>query len=218
VKSPSVSEIGGLPQMAVGRRWLLLGAIAALSAATALFAWRQNHAGVVGGPISAAKTLWLNYMLVAMYVVPFFLWRDGTLAPATRRLFGWTFISFALRAPIELWIIFFTRAWRCGYGITHDIVTIGLIEILRRRISADAAQRDSGAIRVATLLQITLAIETFMAWEFSRLASPGQGIYFAADTPHFRVVNVASWIAVSLGYPALMYLSWHSGSEVANAQ
>jgi hypothetical protein len=217
VRSPYVSEFGVESQVTVSRRWQLLCCVVALSAVTALFAWRQNHVGGVGGPISAAKTLWLNYMLVAMYVVPFFLWRDQTLAAATRRIFGWTFMSFALRAPIELWIICFTRAWRCGYGIAHDILSIGLIAILRRSISHDVAQRDLRAIRVAMLLQITLAVEILMAWEFSRLASPAQGIYFAADTPHFRIVNVASWIAVSLGYPALMYLSWRGRSEVANA-
>jgi hypothetical protein len=56
------------------------------------------------------------------------------------------------------------------------------------------------------LLQITLFAEMFMAWEFSKLASPAEGIYFAADTPHFRLVNMASWIAVATGYPALLYL------------
>lgn len=217
MKSLFASELAGLPQITVSRRWLLLCSVGVLAAATALFAWRQNHAGGVGGPISAAKTLWLNYMLVAMYVVPFFLWRDDTLAPATRRLFGGIFMSFALRAPIELWIIFFTRAWRCGYGIAHDLLTIGLIAILRRSMRPEVAKRDSGAMRVATVLQITLLVEICMAWEFSRLASPAQGIYFAADTPHFRVVNVASWIAVSFGYPALMFFSWRSRSEVANA-
>jgi len=217
VRSPSASESGTLSNPAADRRWLLLCTIAGLSAATALFAWRQNHVGGIGGPISAAKTLWLNYMLVAMYVVPCFMWRDRTLALATRRLFGWVFLSFALRAPIELWIIFFTHAWKCGYGITHDLLTIALIAILRSRMSPDVARRDSDSLRVATLLQVTLLIEMFMAWEFSRLASPAQGIYFAADTPHFRIVNIASWIAVAFGYPALMYLSWRSRDEDAHA-
>jgi hypothetical protein len=197
-------------------RWLLVSSITALSAASALFAWRQNHAAVIGGPISMAKTLWLNYMLVAMYVVPFFLWREKTLAPATRSLFGWVFASFALRAPIELWIIFFTRGWRCGYGITHDLLTIGLIAFLRWRMSTDAARRDMAALRVASLLQITLVVEMFMAWEFSKLASPAAGIYFAADTPHFRFVNAASWIAVAIGYPALLYLLSRSREERAH--
>jgi len=163
-----------------------------------------------------AKTLWLNYMLIAMYVVPFFLWREKTLAPTTRSLFGWLFTSFALRAPIELWIIFFTRGWRCGYGITHDILTIGLIAFLRWRMSPDVARRDFAALRVANLLQITLFVEIFMAWEFSKLAFPAEGIYFAADTPHFRIVNVASWIAVAIGYPALLYLLSRSREERAH--
>jgi hypothetical protein len=206
VRSPSASEAATLPQVTLHHRWTLVFSIAVLSAASAVFAWRQNHLAVVGGPISMAKTLWLNYMLVAMYVVPFFLWRDKTLAPETRSLFGWLFASFALRAPIELWIIFFTRGWRCGYGITHDLFTIGLLIFLRWRTGPEPTRREYVALRVATLLQITLFVEMFMAWEFSKLASPAEGIYFAADTPHFRLVNAASWIAVAIGYPALLYL------------
>jgi hypothetical protein len=213
VRSPSVSEAVPLPQVTFHQRWLLVSSIAALSAASAVFAWRQNHLAVVGGPISTAKTLWLNYMLIAMYIVPFFLWREKTLAPATRSLFGWLFASFALRAPIELWIIFFTRGWRCAYGITHDLLTFGLLAILRWRMSPELARRDSAALRVLTLQQITLFVEMFMAWEFSKLASPAEGIYFAADTQHFRFVNLASWIAVAIGYPALLYLLSRSREE-----
>jgi hypothetical protein len=216
VRSPSVSEAAALPQVTFNQRWLLVSSIAVLSAASAVFAWRQNHLAVVGGPISMAKTLWLNYMLIAMYIVPFLLWREKTLAPATRSLFGWLFASFAMRAPIELWIIFFTRGWRCAYGITHDLLTVGLLVFLRWRMSTESAQRESAALRVATLLQITLFVEMFMAWEFSKLASPAEGIYFAGDTPHFRVVNVASWIAVAIGYPALLYLLSRSREEKAH--
>jgi hypothetical protein len=163
-----------------------------------------------------AKTLWLNYMLIAMYIVPFFLWQEKTLAPATRSLFGWQFASFALRAPIELWIIFFTRGWRCAYGIAHDVLTFGLLAILRWRMSPELARRDFAALRVLTLLQITLFVEMFMAWEFSKLASPAEGIYFAADTPHFRFVNLASWIAVAIGYPVLLYLLSRNREEQAH--
>jgi hypothetical protein len=218
VRSPSASEAARLPQVTLNHKWLLVSSIAALSAASAVFAWRQNHLAVVGGPISVAKTLWLNYMLIAMYVVPFFQWREKTLAPATRGLFGWLFASFALRAPIELWVIFFTRGWRCGYGITHDLLTIGLLAFLRWRMSPDVARRDFSALRVANFLQITLFVEMFMAWEFSKLASPAEGIYFAADTPHFRIVNVASWIAVAIGYPALLYLLSRSREERAHVE
>src|SRR5260370_30832258 len=87
VRSPFVSETAALPQVTLRHRWPLVSSVAALSAGSALFAWRQNHLAVVGGPISMAKTLWLNYMLIAMYIVPFFLWRDKNLAPAPSSLF-----------------------------------------------------------------------------------------------------------------------------------
>jgi hypothetical protein len=213
VRSPSVSESAPLPPVTINRKWLLVSSIALLSAASAVFAWRQNHLAVVGGPISVAKTLWLNYMLIAVYIVPFFLWREKSFTPATRSLFGWLFASFALRAPIELWIIFFTHGWRCAYGITHDLLTFALLAFLRWRMSPESARRDFAALRVATLLQITLFVEMVMAWEFSKLASPGEGIYFASDTPHFRAVNIASWVAVAIGYPALLYLLSRSREE-----
>src|SRR2546421_9809988 len=101
VRSPSVSETVALPQVTLRHRWPLVSSVAALSAASAVFAWRQNHLAVVGGPISMAKTLWLNYMLIAMYIVPFFLLRGKTLAPATRSLFGSLLFSVDLLAPLE---------------------------------------------------------------------------------------------------------------------
>jgi len=85
-------------------------------------------------------------------------------------------------------------------------------------MSPDVARRDFSALRVANFLQITLFVEMFMAWEFSKLASPAEGIYFAADTPHFRIVNVASWIAVAIGYPALLYLLSRSREERAHVE
>ena len=122
-----------------------------------------------------------------------------------------------MRAPIELWIIFFTRGWRCAYGITHDLLTFGLLAFLRWRMSPELARGDSPALRVLTLLQITLFVEMIMAWEFSKLASPAEGIYFAADTRHFRFVNLVSWIAVTIGYPALLYLLSRSREERVHA-
>src|SRR5258708_30393014 len=119
-----------------------------------------------------AKTLWVNYRVIGMDIVLFFLGREKNLAAATRSLFGWLFASFALRAPIELWIIFFTRGWRCAYGITHDLLTCGLLAFLRWRMSPELARRESAALRVMTLLQITLFVETFMASGSPHLASP----------------------------------------------
>ena len=183
-----------------------IGAIVGIAALTALFGWRQNQGSAVGGPISVAKTFWLGYALVMFYVVPLFLWRDGALDPHVRRIFGWVAASFAVRAVVELWVIYFTRGWRCEYGMAHDVLTLLLIVALRRDARGLPDERSRDALALATLLQLTLVIEAFMAWSFSKLASPAEGIYFAADTDHFAFVNRASFLAVGVGAPLVTYL------------
>ena len=180
-------------------------ALLAVTALTALFAWRQNQGGLVGGPISLAKTFWLNYALLTFFVLPFCLWRSPWLTEAARRLFGWVFALFVARGIVELWILYFTRDWKCLYGIAHDALTLGVILWMSVRLSRP---RDARALQFAGLISISLCVEAFMAWQFSLLASPAQGIYFAANTPHFQFVNTASWVAVGLGYPALAFLTW----------
>lgn len=171
------------------------------------FAFFQNRLGLTGGPISTAKTLWLSYALQIFLVVPSCLWRCGTYSAAVRRIFGAVFLSFAIRGAIELYILYFTRAWECIYGITHDLFTFALAVILLQKVS-NASTPDRRALRFVPVLLCTLIVECFMAWQFSQLASPNDGIYFAADTEHFRRVNLWSWIAAGIGYPTLLWFLW----------
>jgi hypothetical protein len=186
-------------------------AIAAVTAASFLFGWMQNTFHPVGGPISFAKILWLNLALLMFYVVPFWLWRDASIEPAARSIFGWVFAGFALRAPAELFIIYFTHLWRCEYGIAHDLFTLLLVTWLnwRWRKTTESRQQNLPYIFIL-LLQGTLVVEMFMAWEFHKVASPAAGTYFAAPTANFSLVNRASWIAVAVLYPALAWLVWKS--------
>jgi hypothetical protein len=182
-------------------------AIVAVTAASFAFGWVQNRFHPVGGPISFAKILWLNFALLMFYVVPFWLWRDESLEPRIRSISGWVLLSFALRAPIELAIIYGTRLWRCEFGIAHDLFTLLLVFYLtwRRRATGEARKATVASIFVP-LLQVTLLVEMFMAWEFHKVASPADGTYFAAATAQFCLVNRASWIAVAVLYPALAWL------------
>jgi hypothetical protein len=182
-------------------------AVAVVFAGTILFALLQNHLGFTGGPISNAKTLWLSYALQMFLVVPFCFWRCDAYSANVRRIFGAVFLSFAIRGLIELYILYFTRAWECIYGISHDLFTFALVVVLLKKVSNPSAQ-DRRALRFVPILLCTLIVECFMAWQFSRLASPADGIYFAADTEHFRLVNLWSWIAVGIGYPALLSFLW----------
>lgn len=181
--------------------------ILAVTTASLVFGWAQNTFHPVGGAISVAKILWLNLTLLIFYVVPFWLWREPALDARLRSLFGLVLASFAIRAPIELYIIYRTRLWRCEYGLAHDLFTLLLVTWFAWRRPGIGEIRDrSGAGAFIALLQLTLLVEMFMAWEFRKVASPAAGIYFAAPTAEFNVVNRASWIAVAILYPALAWL------------
>lgn len=185
-------------------------AASAVTCLTFLFASFQNRVGWVGGPISLAKTLWLNFTLLVFLVLPLCLWRNQRLAPHVRVLFGVVFVSFALRGVAELYILYFTHAWECIYGIGHDLLTFAAIVWCRRRSAVKHLPHDQRALAFATLVQVALLVEGFMAWQFSRLASPADGIYFADDNAHFRFVNNASWVAAALGYPLLGQFLWRT--------
>lgn len=184
-------------------------AILAVTASSLVFGWVQNTFHPVGGPISVAKILWLNLTLLIFYVVPFWLWREASLDLRLRTLFGWVLASFAIRAPIELYIIYRTRLWRCEYGIAHDLFTLLLVTWLAWRRRGTGEARDTNAASTfIPFLQLTLVVEMFMAWEFQKVASPAAGTYFAAPTIEFSFVNHASWVAVAILYPALAWLLW----------
>lgn len=184
-----------------------------VSVGSVVFGWAQNTFHPVGGPISIPKILWLNLALLVFFVVPLWLWSDPAVERRLRALFGWVLLSFALRAPVELYILYQTRLWRCEYGIAHDLFVFllaGWLAWRRRDPGAGRTARDRAAAAFVPLLQLTLVVEMFMAWEFNRIASPAEGTYFAAPTPEFHFVNLASWIAVAVLYPALGWLVWKS--------
>ncbi len=180
------------------------------------FSFLQNAANLTGGPISFPKALWLSLTLQMFFVMPFLLWRNPRIHPDARRIFGAVFGSFAVRGILELIILYFTRGWRCGYGIAHDVFTFALAAFLFSYCSRDT--RDALTRRTLyflPMLLVTLVVEMFMAWKFSLLASPAAGIYFADDSAHFRSVNLASWAAVAVGYPVLGLFLWKTRKDFA---
>lgn len=190
-----------------------LWAVAAVTATTAAFGWVQNRGALIGGPISKAKVLWLNFTLIMFFVLPLFLWQNVRLEPAVSALFGTVFFLFVARAVAEIYLIYVTIGWKCAYGIAHDWLVIVLVAALRLRLPETAGEADVRAVGLASFLQGALAVESYMAWAFSRVASPAEGIYFASDDEKFRGINQATWAAVAAGHALLGAWLWLSRGD-----
>ncbi|MEI6534907.1 MAG: hypothetical protein WCN98_06170 [Verrucomicrobiaceae bacterium] len=196
------------------KRKLLLPTLLLLLAGCAAFGWIQNHRNVVGGAISLPKVLWLNLAIASFLVIPAFLWRDARVISQLRQLYGWFLASFAMRAVIELPVIYFTHSWRCAYGITHDLIMMALVIILSLRMQRmsgiNSATKLAGLF--APLLLLVLTCEILNAWLFSRVADPQAGIYYASTSDVFRTINIITRIEVTVIYPLLGYwmLKWNS--------
>lgn len=171
------------------------------------FGWLQNHSDAVGGAISLPKILWLNLAIASFLVIPAFLCWDARIHGSVRLLYGLFLAGFAVRAVIELPVIYFTHAWRCGYGISHDLVMMALVIGLwwnaRNRLRHSEATRWAGTF--VPLLLVVLSCEMLNAWLFSQVADPRTGIYYANTSEAFRTINVVTWIEVATLYPALGY-------------
>lgn len=176
----------------------------------AAFGMWQNTQGGVGGAISVAKVIWLWLAISCFLIIPACLWRDGRRSRAGRRLWGWFVAGFALRAMIELPLLARTQAWRCGYGIAHDLIMLGWVAAhflvpLRDKISR----------AFAGLVALALIAETLNAWLFSRTADPSRGVYFASDAPVFTSINRITWGEIAILLPSLAVCVWMHRKEGA---
>ena len=194
----------------------LLLTLLLLLAGCIAFGWMQNHRDVVGGAISLPKVLWLNLAVASFLVLPAFLWRDSLVSHQVRILYGWFLAGFAIRALIELPVIYFTHGWRCAYGITHDFVMMVFVLMIwwrgQRMTGLNQATKTAGLF--APLLLLVLVCEILNAWLFSRVADPRTGIYYANTSEVFRVINLVTWIEVVVIYPLFGFwlIKWNAAS------
>jgi hypothetical protein len=194
--------------------YLIIGILLVTSLA---FMAMQNSTHAVGGHISLPKALWLDWTLTTFYVVPFFLWRNEALAPAVRSLFGWLLVSFVLRGVAELVVIYATHAWRCIDGISHNGLTLALAALLFFRLSRPLLPADRRTLGFLLIYIATLLFESINAWQFSLLANPANGVYFAADIPHFAFVNGLTWVELTCLWPWFCWLLWTTRTDFSRS-
>ncbi|HEU0298526.1 MAG TPA: hypothetical protein VFR37_03710 [Longimicrobium sp.] len=184
--------------------WLLVAG--GVTAAVLAFARKQNRGERVGGPMSMPKTLWLNYTLVSWFVIPAVLLRRQGLSPGSRAALTAHLLSFTTRGAVEMWMLYRTHSWRCAYGVGHDLFDFALITALLRR-SPRGGGVDAVARRHLDDLRAALVAEMVFASLFHRAVAgktQGQdGIYFASDEPHFRLINLLTATVDGAAYARL---------------
>lgn len=196
-----------------------VGAALLSSAGSVAFAWNQNRGEVVGGPIHWSKAAWLNMTIITFIILPAMWWRKSTAGPGLRSVTKLLFTQFAARGVIELPIIYFTRWWRCGYGISHDAAVFGLMgaKLLANRHSY-VPERDRRALAFCSFAMVLLVVEGSFAKLFRQVQDPATGIYFADDSPRFRRVIKITKTVVFIAYPLLALVMWRSRRDFPSSK
>jgi hypothetical protein len=182
-----------------------------MAACSAVFYYRQNHAGQVGGPMSVEKLLWLNYALTAWFVVPALLLRHPDLAPPLRAIFRAFLASMLGRGVIELWLIYVAFGWSPLYGIAHNVGTMTLLAVLCRRHGPALGRLDpfnAAVRRFVTSVRLSLVAESVFAVLFYRMQVHQEAIYFAPPTEAFAHINLLTRAVDAAVYTDLVCFLW----------
>jgi len=104
--------------------WPILVSIVAL-----IYQKKQNgDKPLTGGPISTPKSFWLAYTILTWFFLPLFMAFHHQTHEVLKTALVFHLISWWLRGPIELVMIYKYFNWTPKYGISHDLFhLIGLI-------------------------------------------------------------------------------------------
>lgn len=193
-----------------------VGAALVTGAGSALFGWNQNRGEVVGGPIHWSKVAWINITVTNFVVLPVLWWLRADTSPPVRRVLRMLGLQFVVRGLVELPMIYFTRWWKCGYGISHDALVFALMghELLRSRAEIRRTPDPAGLAQCGLAMGL-LAVEGCFAKMFRSVQDPSTGIYFADDSPKFRRVIRATKAVVFIAYPLMAIVLWMSRRNFA---
>ncbi len=177
-----------------------------LIAAGAVFRLAQERGWVVGGEIALPKLMWLGYAVLAWFLLPPLIARDGRVEAALRRLYAIFFWNMAARGAVELVMMYGWRSWHPYYGAAQDLFSIALIAGLSRAVTA-SSPLDRLLLRHAFVLAAMLAVETGFALYFAAnfVTRGGEALYFVPDERRYSTILMSTGVAV-LGLT--LYFPW----------
>lgn len=174
---------------------------------------RQNSGTRLGGPISYSKALWLYWTIsVWFFLIPIAL-TQGDWPMAVWWGWGLFSLSFWLRGIAELYMLFVSKNWTPKIGITHDIITGGVL-IACYALHWQSLMYAAWWIQLMSLgMVISICVETWYAWAFLQLVrerTKGKnGIWYATkEDPQFLFILRVTTLFNTILYSIVAAFIW----------
>lgn len=165
-----------------------------------------------GGPISWPKCFWLAYTTTTWFILPVIFLIHPSFPTALRSFFIFHLISWWIRGPLELVMIYKWFNWTPKYGISHDIFHIigcsfllfsARHDLLKLQVLPAAVypaqfiyQLPSDFALLSAIFAISIILTTCAEIAFASLffkvrshEEKESNIYFASDDPKWIFIN-----------------------------
>ena len=173
------------------------------------FRKKQNTENEVGGQISLPKSLWLAYTIGTWFFLPiiFLFWPIDT---GMKYVYIFHLVSFWIRGPLELVMIYKWFNWSPKYGIAHDLFHfVGLIILFKTLWPLEISRVTLMSMVFMYSLIISVGFEIiFACWFYKIRGEEKHKIYFASNDPEWKYVNMLTYFAVFICYGLLVVNAW----------
>ena len=180
------------------------GALSTLTILTILFGFMQNHQGNIGGTIALPKLLWLMTAIWAWYVQPILLWTDSRVIGAVQRGLLGFMVLMAVRAAVELVMLYITHNWSPIYGIAFNVCAISYLSWVAWRAQGILATH---LFVLALMFVPECGFAFYMKTQF--VTSGDTPIYFVPDDPRYQMILRFTWAAVLASWAWQAYFLRH---------
>lgn len=168
-----------------------------------------------GGPISWPKSFWLAYTTTSWFLLPLLFIAHEDLPYGIWVFYVFHLISWWLRGPLELVMIYKWFNWTPKYGIAHDLCHILGCIVCIFLFKNDFVQWPIDPISVAALVYILMVLFATSAeilfaamfFSFRSQQEADENVYFASDDPKWIVINRVTLAVVVV---VMSHLIWQT--------